>query len=423
MEPLSEKEKNAVSMDLEAFVVQHAGMHRPIALVSSGGTAADLELRSVRCLENFSTGLRGAISVEGFLRRGYAVIHLWRKGSASPYARVLSQQLDLAPHSAIDTKAIQRLFGGNDGEEESLREVLRSGDPWLTRHDMDGGTKQQFQNETSFGDSVYLSRGLRHSVQVQKALREYNVVLNENRLLTIPFRTVDEYLAKLQLCAEAINSCHSLALSFLAAAVSDFYVPFSERAEHKIQSSDNKENGLTLRLKPVPKTIGLLRSQWAPSAFCVSFKLETDSAILREKAERAVKSYGVHLVIGNILETRYDKVWILCPETQRSKNPDDPKQWQFEEISRMSPADDLEDLILDKVVESHFEFISWHISADGGETVRQAQEALKEKRRKVQAQLFWKRANAIGTEIAGYLLSGLLSWAVAFAIHRIRRPG
>ncbi|KAL7563292.1 hypothetical protein ACA910_016652 [Epithemia clementina (nom. ined.)] len=435
----SGKEKEAIVLDLEAFVAQHGSMHRPIALVSSGGTAADLERRSVRCLENFSTGLRGAVSVEGFLQRGYAVIHLWRQGSAAPFARVLSQQLGLAPNSALDTTALTRLFATKgaaghdeeddvDGEDESMRHVLRNDDPWLTKSDFDGRGRDTLKVDepySSFGDSVRLSRATRHSAQIQKVLREYKTVTRENRLLTISFRTVEEYLAKLQLCAEAIHPCQSLALTYLAAAVSDFYIPLAERAEHKIQSSEisSSDNGLTLHLKPVPKTIGLLRTKWAPSAFCVSFKLETDYTLLRQKAERAVEAYGVHLVIGNLLETRNEKVWILTPECQRHKKPESANTWQFEELSKTSPTDELEDLILDKVVEAHFEYISWTIPSDGVEAAREAQEALKQKKRQVQNQLYWKRVNAIGTEVAGYLLSGLLSWAVAVAIQRLRRSG
>ena len=43
----------------------------------------------------------------------------------------------------------------------------------------------------------------------------------------------------------------SRALIYLAAAVSDFYVPSAEMAEHKIQSSNGV--GLTLELQCVPK--------------------------------------------------------------------------------------------------------------------------------------------------------------------------
>ncbi len=64
--------------------------------------------------------------------------------------------------------------------------------------------------------------------------------------------------------------------------------------EHKIQSGaegsskrggsgDGSGGGLQLSLSKVPKVLGLLVSAWAPHATVVSFKLETDSAILVQK--------------------------------------------------------------------------------------------------------------------------------------------
>jgi hypothetical protein len=52
------------------------------------------------------------------------------------------------------------------------------------------------------------------------------------------------------------------------------------QAEHKIQSADGP---LALNLSKVPKMLGVLRHVWAPGAFVVSFKLETDERILLDK--------------------------------------------------------------------------------------------------------------------------------------------
>jgi len=46
-----------------------------------------LERKTVRFIDNFSTGLRGAICAEYFLRNGYAVLFLYRKGSCFPFLR------------------------------------------------------------------------------------------------------------------------------------------------------------------------------------------------------------------------------------------------------------------------------------------------------------------------------------------------
>ena len=94
------------------------------------------------------------------------------------------------------------------------------------------------------------------------------------------------------------------AMFYLAAAVSDFYVPWPGLPEHKIQS---RAGALVLEMANVPKCLGLLRSQWAPRAFFVSFKLETDEEILLQKAKGALAKYGVHCVVANMLETRKDR--------------------------------------------------------------------------------------------------------------------
>lgn len=52
------------------------------------------------------------------------------------------------------------------------------------------------------------------------------------------------------------------------------------QAEHKIQSRDGP---LELHLDRVPKALGTLRALWAPDALVVSFKLETDEALLEGK--------------------------------------------------------------------------------------------------------------------------------------------
>eukprot|EP00573_Skeletonema_grethae_P012777 CAMPEP_0201694238 /NCGR_PEP_ID=MMETSP0578-20130828/6576_1 /ASSEMBLY_ACC=CAM_ASM_000663 /TAXON_ID=267565 /ORGANISM="Skeletonema grethea, Strain CCMP 1804" /LENGTH=238 /DNA_ID=CAMNT_0048179895 /DNA_START=14 /DNA_END=727 /DNA_ORIENTATION=- len=71
------------------------------------------------------------------------------------------------------------------------------------------------------------------------------------------------------------------------------------------------DNTLTLTLYPVPKIVPTLRKVWCPNAFVVGFKLETDASILRQKSVIAMEKNNVHLVIGNELATRYEKVFIL----------------------------------------------------------------------------------------------------------------
>ena len=134
-------------------------------------------------------------------------------------------------------------------------------------------------------------------------------------------------------------------LIYCAAAVSDFYLPKHEMSVHKIQSTtkttvtDNSNNAtdattttaatdvnnkrkrdsdnstssvtpvgalvpikFTLSLAPVPKLLGKLTSQYCPHSFIVSFKLETDENILIHKAESAINSYNMNIVVANLLQ-------------------------------------------------------------------------------------------------------------------------
>jgi phosphopantothenate-cysteine ligase len=87
---------------LDAFVARHSA--HPIALVTSGGTTVPLERNTVRFIDNFSTGNRGAASAEQFLHAGYAVVFLHRAGSAFPFTRKL-----LPP--AVSTQVLLQVCG------------------------------------------------------------------------------------------------------------------------------------------------------------------------------------------------------------------------------------------------------------------------------------------------------------------------
>ncbi|KAL3801318.1 hypothetical protein ACHAW5_002233 [Stephanodiscus triporus] len=55
----------------------------------------------------------------------------------------------------------------------------------------------------------------------------------------------------------------------------------------------NPDGTLSLTLYPVPKAMPELRRIWCPEACVVSFKLETDPTILREKSALAMERSGV----------------------------------------------------------------------------------------------------------------------------------
>ena len=62
--------------------------------------------------------------------------------------------------------------------------------------------------------------------------------------------------------------------------------------------------------------LGTLTKEWAPHAFHVSFKLETDMNLVVSKAKTAIEKYGVHLVVANQLQTRKNVVYLVSRHLQ-----------------------------------------------------------------------------------------------------------
>ena len=69
-----DKNKGAI----ESFIDNLKLTKSPVVLLTSGGTSTPFEKHTVRAVENFSTGRRGALSAEYFLKAGFAVIFLTR---------------------------------------------------------------------------------------------------------------------------------------------------------------------------------------------------------------------------------------------------------------------------------------------------------------------------------------------------------
>ncbi|KAK8154916.1 phosphopantothenate-cysteine ligase [Phyllosticta citrichinensis] len=290
-----------------AFIERHAAEGRRVALVTSGGTTVPLEEQTVRFIDNFSAGTRGATSAEYFLSQGYAVIYLHRQFSLLPYSRHYSHD----KRSFLDFMAEDAATG------------------------------------TVVVDAV-------HQAKMLRVLRQYADVKRANTLLILSFVSITDYLWELREVAKLMRPLGANALFYLAAAVSDFFVPKDRMVEHKIQSaeefsqsqstssssssSSSSPNGpskpppaartqgksLIIDLEPVPKFLKQLVDGWAPDAMIVSFKLETDPAMLVRKAVYALRRYHHHLVIGNLLSTRkWEVVFVSADEEQEEAAKDD----------------------------------------------------------------------------------------------------
>ena len=72
-------------IDSVNFFLKSRDVSRPLIVITSGGTTVPIEKNTVRFIDNFSTGIRGARLAEFFISQNYSVIFLHRSGSAFPY--------------------------------------------------------------------------------------------------------------------------------------------------------------------------------------------------------------------------------------------------------------------------------------------------------------------------------------------------
>ncbi|XP_065210316.1 uncharacterized protein Ppcs [Planococcus citri] len=281
---------------VEDFIKAH--INEKIALISSGGTTVPLEHNTVRFVDNFSAGTRGSASTENFLDNGYCVIFLYRLKSLEPFSRHFT------------------------------------------------GTQILNSLEIADNDTITVKRDF--SKQLVSVLRKYKSSVDKNSLLCIPFTTLSDYLWLLKGICEKLTVLETRSLLYLAAAVSDFYIPTDEMTEHKIQSGDGP---LSISLQLVPKMLQPLTSSWVPKAFIVSFKLETDDSLLIRKARYALDKYNHHLVIGNMLQTRKYEVTIVTK--------DDQKQIKITQ-DQIDNGIEIEEFIIEEVSKRHDAFIRNH---------------------------------------------------------------
>ncbi|KAJ2706043.1 Phosphopantothenate--cysteine ligase cab2 [Coemansia sp. IMI 203386] len=243
--------------------LQNQPSNQRVVLITSGGTTVPLENNTVRFVDNFSAGTRGSCSAEQFLALGYAVIFVHREKSLQPFNR----------HYSDSTNGLLSYL------EVSSNNEVRVKSEWQDR--------------------------------IKNDLKLFQKYIKGNKLLMINFTTLSDYLFLLRELSLLLAPLGPRAMFYLAAAVSDFFIPSYSMAEHKIQSGDGD---LTLRMNQVPKFLSPLVKKWAPECFVVSFKLETDPGLLGPKARHALNKYGHQVVIANMLDTRKWQVWLFTRE-------------------------------------------------------------------------------------------------------------
>ncbi|EFP85206.1 uncharacterized protein PGTG_11375 [Puccinia graminis f. sp. tritici CRL 75-36-700-3] len=318
---------------VRSFVNFHASHHpnRRIVLITSGGTTVPLEHNVVRFLDNFSAGTRGSASAEAFLRTNqYAVIFLHRSHSLEPFSRHY-------PHSTnpfLDLLAIQEPSSDSASENQSppsqqpLFPILS---PHLVNHHQHPAVSTE---NPAHLDHHTISIPAQHRPAMLSILQAHHLVHQLNLLHTISFVTVNEYLYILRAVAKVLGEpslgLGRRAMLYLAAAVSDFFIPQQKLSEHKIQSG---KGSLVIEMDAVPKVLKDVTNEWSNQAFIVSFKLETDSNLLIPKAKAALTRYGHHLVIANELHTRKTSVLMIDREgTIEPIKNEDPLGHEIEEL-------------------------------------------------------------------------------------------
>ncbi|KAJ7468110.1 DNA/pantothenate metabolism flavoprotein [Mycena latifolia] len=260
---------------VQEFVARQAAQNRNVVLVTSGGTTVPLELNVVRFLDNFSAGTRGATSAEYFLKAGYAVIFMHRQFSLQPFSRHYSH----STNPFLDFLALE-------GEGDAGK-----------------GT-------------VGITPAKRADADLLAVLTAYKRVQAAGTLHTLTFVTVDDYLWLLRAVSQTLSALRRRAMYYLAAAVSDFFLPRQKMSEHKIQSG---KGSLHIEMDQVPKVLKPMVEEWTRDGYIVSFKLETDARLLIPKARAALERYGHQVVIGNELHTR--KVQVVFVERKRKPLP------------------------------------------------------------------------------------------------------
>ncbi|KAJ4489884.1 DNA/pantothenate metabolism flavoprotein [Lentinula aciculospora] len=314
---------------VKEFVRRQKERGRNVVLVTSGGTTVPLELNVVRFLDNFSAGTRGATSAEYFLKAGYAVIFMHRQFSLQPFSRHYSH----STNPFLDFLEIEL--------------------------DIEGPSASVVSDEASAASQICVTPNKREALL--EVLTAYKAVHAAGTLHTLTFVTVNDYLWLLRAVSQELSVLRRKAMYYLAAAVSDFFLPRQKMSEHKIQSG---KGSLHIEMDQVPKILKPMVDDWTgKDGFVVSFKLETDPSLLVPKAQTSLQRYGHQVVIGNDLNRRkFEVVFIswkyaLPPSsTSDGTNTTESNSPFAESWLRIDPHDhskEIEEKIVAELVKKH----------------------------------------------------------------------
>ncbi|KAL5984160.1 hypothetical protein ACLOJK_018263 [Asimina triloba] len=307
---------------------QSSSNGRPIVCVTSGGTTVPLEQRCVRYIDNFSSGHRGATSTEG---------------TCQPYCRSLPEDSLLECFELTEDSTVQGLQVLNWSRARSF---LRTRSHCSIGYHRPISFRLVCPRTTPTGEVILEDLTSCWVFQKHPALIALQGIPPDDHFDT----GIDDDGQVLQLVSVAMRCIGLRAVFYLAAAVSDFYVPWESMVEHKIQSAAGP---LNMCLTPVPKMLSALRNEWAPSAFCISFKLETDPEILLKKANNACRKYKMHMVVANELSTRKEEVIVITSDGETT-------------VRRGDKNEDVEKPLIDQIVKSHAKYIEQSSDANVG---------------------------------------------------------
>ncbi|EUD65194.1 hypothetical protein C922_04323 [Plasmodium inui San Antonio 1] len=246
-----------------------------IILITSGGTKVPLERVPIRHVENFSTGKRGAHMCEYFLKKNKRVIFLHRKGTFMPFECHLKCATRMDSVRVVDGHVTLSL------SEQDNKAVIN-----------DAKSYEQFRQnllcisfESIFDYGFYLTAICDLLNQDWRGRQEVGLTtmdVNTNGVSLVPH------------------------LVILCAAVSDFYIPFAELSNHKIDSETNAT--LSFRMQLVPKLYKLTRKYFPLLNLC-TFKLEDNEQTLLSKSNERI--CFADILVANLLDQRYTSAFIF----------------------------------------------------------------------------------------------------------------